>query len=63
MQINGSALNQQFYRNAADCCIKMYRSEGVRSFYAGLALSLIKIAPASAIQFSVYDTFKSVQIY
>lgn len=32
--------------------------EGIRGYYNGLLINLIKIAPAAAIQFSVYDIFK-----
>jgi hypothetical protein len=59
MQANGGANNEKLYNGTIDCIRKMYKMEGVRSFYVGLIINLCKIAPAAAIQFSVYDTFKS----
>ena len=40
----------------------MYKNEGIKSFYIGVLINLIKIAPAAAIQFSVYDLFKNFLI-
>ncbi|KAG5519135.1 hypothetical protein PMAC_002223 [Pneumocystis sp. 'macacae'] len=48
-----------YYRNTFDAFQKMYRSEGIFSFYKGLTLSLIGVTHV-AIQFPLYELFKDI---
>ena len=46
------------YRSTIDCARKMYRTEGLRSFYSGLAPALLGLTHV-AIQFPLYEYFKT----
>ena len=43
------------YKSATDCIVKMYRNEGILSFYKGLSPSILKIFPASGLFFLFYE--------
>src|SRR2546421_8342616 len=45
------------YNNTLDAARKMYRNEGVRSFYSGLAPALLGLTHV-AVQFPLYERFK-----
>jgi solute carrier family 25 (mitochondrial folate transporter), member 32 len=45
------------YRNTLDAARKMYRNEGLRSFYSGLTPALLGLTHV-AIQFPLYEVFK-----
>lgn len=45
------------YRNTLDAARKMYRTEGVKSFYSGLTPALLGLTHV-AIQFPLYEVFK-----
>ena len=45
------------YRNTLDAARKMYRNEGIKSFYSGLTPALLGLAHV-AIQFPLYEVFK-----
>lgn len=45
-------------------CIKsIVKQEGVRSLYKGLAPSLLKVAPANAVTFMVFEETKDVLLW
>jgi len=46
------------YRGLIDCCTATWRQEGIRGFYAGCAVSLLEIAPYTAISFAGYEGLK-----
>lgn len=46
------------YRNTLDAARKMYRNEGIKSFYSGLTPALLGLAHV-AIQFPLYEVFKA----
>jgi len=52
-QITGSTPAK--YRNSLSCIQVMLREEGIRSFFKGASLRVIRIAPGGAIQFAVYE--------
>ena len=39
----------------ADCSVYCFRNEGLRGFYKGLLPSLLRVTPATAITFLVYE--------
>ncbi len=59
LQVNGSLGSEKFYKNSLDCVRKMVSKEGFGSLYLGMFPYLLKIAPAAAIQFSMYDFLKT----
>jgi len=59
MQMEGRGGQVELYKNSLDCYRKLYKSEGVARFYKGLVPYLVRMAPNSAIQFTVYETLKS----
>jgi len=58
MQLNGGHGLQKAYRSSFDCLKKIVMTEGVKGFYRGMIPNLVKIPPAAAIQFSLYDLFR-----
>lgn len=45
------------------CLKSIVRQEGVRSLYKGLAPSLLKVAPANAVTFMVFEETKDVLLW
>mmetsp|Transcript_17640 Transcript_17640/g.15917 ORF Transcript_17640/g.15917 Transcript_17640/m.15917 type:complete len:190 (+) Transcript_17640:452-1021(+) len=43
------------YNNTFDCIVKMYRKEGIFSFFRGVIPNSLKVAPNAAITFLVYE--------
>lgn len=48
------------YKGILDCAFRVYREEGIRTFYRGLAPRLISVVPMIGIQFGVYEFTKKV---
>lgn len=48
------------YSGIIDCCQKIYKKEGIPGFYRGLVACYIKIFPAIAIQFLVYENLRKL---
>mmetsp|Transcript_30773 Transcript_30773/g.45528 ORF Transcript_30773/g.45528 Transcript_30773/m.45528 type:complete len:521 (+) Transcript_30773:133-1695(+) len=48
------------YKGIIDCAFRVYREEGIRTFYRGLAPRLISVVPMIGIQFGVYEFMKKV---
>lgn len=44
------------YRGALDALTRMYREEGIRSFYRGMLPNYLKMVPAISVSFVVYET-------
>jgi hypothetical protein len=44
-----------YYTGIIDCFQKMYKQEGIRSFYKGLTPLVIKIFPSSGVFFLAYE--------
>ena len=52
------------YHGVIDCGIKMFRNEGMRSFYKGLTPLMLKIFPSSGVFFLTYEyTLKLLDSY
>ena len=59
IQLSGSVGQRTAYRGYWDCVRRMAREEGALSFYRGLGVNCLKVAPAAALQFVCYDLFRS----
>lgn len=46
------------YKNVADAAKKIYKNEGLRSFYRGYVPNLLGIIPYAGIDLAVYETLK-----
>ncbi|PRP83128.1 EF-hand domain-containing protein [Planoprotostelium fungivorum] len=46
------------YKGTADCFIKLYHKEGMKSFYRGMGVSFIKSVPAHSISLTTYEYMK-----
>lgn len=56
LQTQGAASGRpSVYTGMVDCLKKTYAQEGARGLYAGLGCCLMKMVPAVAISFAVYE--------
>lgn len=55
MQVQGAHGAPRLYSSARDCAAQLYRMEGPAGFYRGLAANVLRAAPNTAVQFTVYD--------
>lgn len=58
--VNGGVGFEREYRGFNDCVQKMLQKEGVRGFYSGMLANLVKVVPALALQFTVFDGARSL---
>lgn len=58
LQLQGSRGTTVHYKGYWDCAIKVYKAEGIRRFYLGLTINLIRMAPNAAVQFGSYEILK-----
>lgn len=62
MQIQGSNYRAYVlsdlpvYTGIRDCCTRVWRGEGVRGFFRGLSMALLKSVPTTAVTFIVYGS-------
>ena len=54
------SLKSKPYNSVIDCARRIFKSEGIRGFYKGLAPNCMRIAPSAAITFWTYENLKSV---
>ncbi|CAL1284411.1 unnamed protein product [Larinioides sclopetarius] len=47
--------NRIIYKNPLDCLLKVFKSEGLRGVYRGLACTILRDAPAFGVYFSSYE--------
>ena len=45
----------RLYRNSLTCISRMFKSEGILAFYRGVSTNLLRAAPNTALQFTVYE--------
>lgn len=62
MQLNGINNQPILYNSIFDCIKKIYKNEGIKSFYTGLKINLIKCIPGASIQFATYEYCKNLGI-
>ena len=48
------------YKGIIDCAVRVYREEGLKTFYRGLPPRLVSVVPMIGIQFGVYEFMKRV---
>lgn len=60
LQAQGTPAHPQTYLGVRDAAWKCYQLEGWRGFYKGLTPTLVKVVPAVAISYAVYDTSKKM---
>ncbi|GEM10051.1 mitochondrial carrier protein [Rhodotorula toruloides] len=60
LQAQGTPAHPQTYTGIRDAAFKCYQREGWRGFYKGLTPTLVKVVPAVAISYAVYDTSKKM---
>ena len=48
------------YSSTADCFRKIYVKEGLKGFFRGWGLNVVRSLPGAAVQFTSYDLLKSV---
>uniref|UniRef100_A0A7S2Z943 Mitochondrial carrier protein n=1 Tax=Chloropicon laureae TaxID=464258 RepID=A0A7S2Z943_9CHLO len=58
LQLQGMAGQEVLYKNMLDALIKITRKEGIPALYAGLLPNYLKLIPAAAISFLVYEQLK-----
>ncbi|KAI5474751.1 mitochondrial carrier protein, partial [Pseudohyphozyma bogoriensis] len=60
LQAQGTPAHPQVYSGIADAARQCYVREGWRGFYKGLTPTLVKVIPAVAISYAVYEKSKKV---
>ena len=50
--------NERFYTGVRDCVRKTWQHEGVRGFYRGLGVSMVRLVPEYSLFFLVYEQMK-----
>ncbi|BGP41635.1 hypothetical protein JCM10449v2_005626 [Rhodotorula kratochvilovae] len=60
LQAQGTRAHPQTYLGVRDAAWKCYQREGWRGFYKGLTPTLVKVVPAVAISYAVYDQSKKM---
>ena len=58
LQLQGATGGEILYKNMLDALNKIARKEGVPALYAGLLPNYLKLIPAAAISFLVYEQLK-----
>ena len=59
LQLNGVNDSKNKYNGLIDCIKNIYKKNGIKGFYIGLKINMIKCIPGSVIQFTVYDYCKN----
>ncbi|XP_072964474.1 mitochondrial carrier protein CoAc2 [Typha angustifolia] len=59
MMFRGLSPTEQVYKGILDCVIKIYRQNGLRGLYRGVAPSLYGIFPYSGLKFYFYEEMKT----
>ena len=59
LQINGIDNTGKKYTSLIDCIKKIYKKYGIRGFYSGYGVNILKAVPETVIQFAIYDKVTS----
>lgn len=60
LQLQGSRGTNTQYEGYFDCVRKTYREHGIKRFYAGVTINIIRMAPNAAVQFGSYELLKKL---
>ena len=60
LQLNGINNEKRKYKNVRDCIFNIIRKEGMIGMYRGMPITLLKIIPANALQFGLYEYFNKL---
>jgi len=55
---NGISGRANHYKHTLDCCVQMYRHEGIKSFFSGATTNVVRCLPGAAIQFAAFEQCK-----
>ena len=55
LQTNGGIDHLKLYTGAKDCILTIKRTEGVKGYYAGFLMNLIRFLPQTAFQLLMYE--------
>lgn len=58
MQLYGLSSSLPKYRNTLHALVSIIQTEGIKKLYIGLSINYIKVGPAHAISFVVYEALK-----
>lgn len=58
LQLQGSRGTQGKYNGYMDCVVQTYQKEGIKRFYRGATINIIRMAPNTAVQFGSYEVLK-----
>jgi Mitochondrial carrier protein len=61
-QAGRAATSEVFYTGIADCAVRVFREEGMGTFYRGLPPRLVSVVPMIGIQFGVYEFMKRLML-
>lgn len=59
LQLNGINNSKNVYLSLSNCLLSIYKNNGIKGFYSGLGINIIKCIPGASIQFVVYDYCKN----
>ena len=60
LQTDGLGGKPKIYKGTMDCIHQIMARSGVRGLYHGLPANMVKCIPEAGIQFTAYDTMKSI---
>lgn len=60
MQANGVGGAANIYSSTRDCFQKIYVKEGIKGFFKGWGLNVVRSLPGAAVQFTSYDLLKQL---
>lgn len=61
-QTSAAVTSGTAYKGIVDCAVRVFREEGMRTFYRGLAPRLISVVPMIGIQFATYEYMKKLML-
>jgi Mitochondrial carrier protein len=61
-QAGRAATSEVFYTGIVDCAVRVFREEGIGTFYRGLPPRLVSVVPMIGIQFGVYEFMKRLML-
>lgn len=60
LQLQGSRGTSTEYNGYWDCVKKTYQAHGIKRFYFGVTINIVRMAPNAAVQFGSYELLKKL---